>query len=41
MSSPPRQRRRIQMRTPERPIRGVGTPDVSPNEELLEHLLVI
>ena len=30
VSSPPRQRRRVQMRTPERPIRGVGTPDVSP-----------
>ena len=30
MSSPPRQRRRIQMRTPERPIRGVGTPENSP-----------
>ena len=27
MSSPPRQRRRVQMRTPERPIRGVGTPE--------------
>ena len=30
MSSPPRQRRRIQMRTPERPIRGVGTPERTP-----------
>lgn len=29
MSSPPRQRRRIQQ-TPERPIRGVGTPERSP-----------
>ena len=35
MSSPPRQRRRIQMRTPERPIRGVGTPDVSPQRGTL------
>ena len=32
MSSPPRQRRRIQTRTPERPIRGVGTPDRSPTQ---------
>ena len=30
MSSPPRQRRRVQLRTPERPIRGVGTPERSP-----------
>ena len=27
ISSPPRQRRRVQMRTPERPIRFVGTPE--------------
>lgn len=32
MSSPPRQRRRIQTRTPERPIRGVGTPERSPTQ---------
>ena len=32
MSSPPRQRRRVQLRTPERPIRGVGTPERSPTQ---------
>ena len=35
MSSPPRQRRRIQMRTPERPIRGVGTPERPPQRGTL------
>ena len=35
MSSPPRQRRRIQLRTPERPIRGVGTPERPPPQGTL------